>query len=75
VSRLDASFIALVGIQATHSVEEYLGRLYEVFPPARFVSGLVSQDLWRGFIIANILLVTVDFGVSSGRYVSGGDRQ
>lgn len=59
--RLDASFIALVGIQAAHSVEEYLGRLYEVFPPARFVSGLVSQDLRRGFIIANVALVT--FGV------------
>jgi len=56
--RLDASFIALVGIQAAHSVEEYLGRLYEVFPPARFVSGLVSQDLRRGFIIANVVLVT-----------------
>ena len=47
-----------MGIQAAHSVEEYLGRLYEVFPPARFVSGLVSQDLRRGFIIANVALVT-----------------
>jgi hypothetical protein len=59
--RLDASFIALVGIQAAHSVEEYLGRLYEVFPPAPSVSGLLSQDLRRGFIIGNIVLVT--FGV------------
>ena len=57
--RLDVSFITLVGIQAAHSVEEYLGRLYEVFPPARFVSGLVSQDLRRGFIIANVVLVTL----------------
>jgi len=56
--RLDASFIALMAIQAVHSVEEYLGRLYEVFPPARFVSGLVSQDLQRGFIIGNVALVT-----------------
>jgi Protein of unknown function with HXXEE motif len=47
-----------VGIQAAHSVEEYLGRLYEVFPPARFVSGLVSQDLRLGFIIAIVALVT-----------------
>jgi hypothetical protein len=61
VPRLDASFIALVGIQAAHSVEEYLGRLYEVFPPARFVSGLVSQDLRRGFIIGNVVLLS--FGV------------
>jgi hypothetical protein len=57
VPRLDASFIALIGVQAVHSVEEYLGRLYEVFPPARFVSGLVSQDLRRGFIVANVVLV------------------
>ena len=57
--RLDASFIALVGIQAAHSVEEYLWRLYEVFPPARFVSGLVSQDLRHGFSIANVVLVTL----------------
>ena len=56
--RLDASFIALVGVQAAHSVEEYLGRLYEVFPPARFVSGLLSQDLQRGFIIGNVVLVS-----------------
>jgi uncharacterized membrane protein HdeD (DUF308 family) len=47
-----------MGVQAVHSLEEYLGRFYEVFPPARFVSGLVSQDLRRGFIIANVVLVT-----------------
>jgi len=57
VSRLDASFIALIGIQAAHSVEECVGRLYEEFPPARFVSGLLSQDLQRGFIIGNVALV------------------
>jgi hypothetical protein len=59
VPRLDASFIALMGVQAVHSVEEYLGRLYEVFPPARFVSGLVSQDLRRGFIIGNVVLLSL----------------
>jgi len=58
VPRLDATFLALMGVQAVHSAEEYLGRLYEVFPPARFVSGLVSQDLRRGFIIANVVLVS-----------------
>jgi uncharacterized membrane protein HdeD (DUF308 family) len=58
VRRLDASFIVLVGIQAVHSVEECLGGLYEVFPPARFVSELLSQDPQRGFIIGNVALVT-----------------
>ena len=55
--RLDASFIALIGAQVVHSVEEYVGHLYEVFPLTRFVCGLVSQDLRRGFIIANVALV------------------
>jgi hypothetical protein len=38
-------------------VEEYVGRLWESFPPARLVSGLLSDDLERGFLIANVALV------------------
>ena len=45
--------------QAAHSVEEYAGRLWESFPPARLVSGILSSDLERGFVIANVVLVTV----------------
>jgi hypothetical protein len=52
------AFGALILGQAAHSVEEWAGRLWESFPPARFVSGLISQDLERGFIVANISLVT-----------------
>ena len=33
------------------------GRLWESFPPARLLTGLISSDLERGFIILNILLV------------------
>jgi hypothetical protein len=44
-------------VQAAHSVEEYVGRLYDVFPPARFVSGLISPNLERGFVIFNLALV------------------
>ena len=51
------AFLALVLAQAFHSVEEYLGRLYDVFPPARFVSGLVSEDRRVGFVIFNASLV------------------
>jgi hypothetical protein len=58
---VQTSFAALVAAQAAHSVEEYLGKLYLVFPPARFVSGVVSDDLERGFVIANLGLV--GFGV------------
>jgi hypothetical protein len=57
-SRFSIAFAALIAAQAAHSVEEYLGQLYDSFPPARFVSGLVSSNLERGFVIANVLLVT-----------------
>jgi hypothetical protein len=43
--------------QAAHSVEEYLGRLWESFPPARLVSSALSDNLETGFLIANILLL------------------
>ncbi len=61
MTRFQGSFLALVATQAVHSVEEYIGRLYDVFPPARFVSGLISANLERGFVIVNVALVT--FGV------------
>ena len=57
--RFQWSFLALVGTQAAHSVEEYVGRLYDVFPPAHFVSGLISQNLQRGFLTFNIALVSL----------------
>ena len=58
MTRFQLSFLALVTAQAAHSVEEYAGRLYEVFPPARAVSSLISQDLERGFVMFNVALVT-----------------
>jgi hypothetical protein len=59
--RLRRLFGALVVIQAVHSIEEYAGGLYESFAPARLVSGLVSSDLERGFVIVNTAFVA--FGV------------
>jgi len=46
-------FLLLVALQAAHSVEEYVGALYEVFVPARLVSSLVSDDLPVGFLVVN----------------------
>jgi hypothetical protein len=60
-SRSRFTFLVLVLAQAAHSVEEYTFKLYDVFVPARFVSGLVSDDLRTGFAIVNIGLVA--FGV------------
>ena len=59
MTRLQRLFAALILAQAAHSVEEYIGRLYESFPPARFVSGVISDDLQQGFLIANLVLLAV----------------
>jgi hypothetical protein len=61
MTRLDASFAALIVAQALHSVEEYVGRLWAVFPPAAFITGLISEDRRFGFIIFNVVLLM--FGV------------
>ena len=50
-------FLWLMVAQAAHSLEEYRFRLYDVFAPARWISGLFSSDLRVGFASANILLV------------------
>ena len=56
-SRARWAFLALIVAQAAHSIEEYVFRLFDVFAPARFVSGLVSSDLAFGFVTLNVVLV------------------
>ena len=58
MSRLQLAFGAIVLVQAAHSIEEYVGRLWESFPPASFLTALISQDLERGFLVINMSLVT-----------------
>ncbi len=53
-SRSKILFLILVLAQGLHSVEEYIGRFWEIFPPLRFLSGLISEDLETGFLIINI---------------------
>lgn len=57
MSQVQTAFGVLVLVQVAHATEEYLGRLWESFPPARFVSGLLSDNLERGFVAANVILV------------------
>ena len=52
--KLSTVFFLLVLFQGFHSVEEYFGKLWEVFPPARFLTGLVSNNRETGFIIINV---------------------
>jgi Protein of unknown function with HXXEE motif len=53
------AFVLVILAQAAHSIEEYLTRLYDVFPPARFVSGLFNEELRIGFVAANMLLISI----------------
>ena len=55
------AFALLIAAQAGHSVEEYVFRLFDVFAPARFVSGLFSSDAATGFALANSAIVL--FGI------------
>ncbi len=45
--------------QGLHSIEETYGKLWDVYPPATYLSGLVSADLKSGFIIINVSLFIV----------------
>jgi hypothetical protein len=58
MSRIPAASGALILTQAAHSVEEYVGRLWESFLPARLVSAAISSNLETGFLIANVALVS-----------------
>lgn len=55
--RVRRAFLGLVIVQAFHSAEEYIFRLYEVFAPARLLSGLISSNLETGFLIINVSIV------------------
>lgn len=58
---LRTTFLLLVLAQAAHSLEEYAFRLYDVFAPARFISGLFTENLQLGFAVVNACLVV--FGI------------
>src|SRR5688572_17050234 len=55
--RIRSTFLALVLAQVAHSIEEYVGRLWEDFPPAAFATGLISPDREFGFVVLNGALV------------------
>ena len=55
----ESIFGALIAVQAVHSIEECVGRLWESYPPARFVAGLVSTDHAQSFVALNVALVAL----------------
>lgn len=54
-------FLGLAATQAAHSIEEYLFNLFDVFEPARFLIGLVAEDLALGFAVVNTMVVAFIF--------------
>lgn len=54
-------FLALVSVQALHSLEEYVFQLWTTFPPATFLTGLISSDHEVGFLVINIGIVLFGF--------------
>ena len=58
MTRFQVTFYILIVVQGLHSVEEYVGKLWQSFPPAEFLTGLVSEDHRLGFLVINISLVT-----------------
>ena len=53
------TFLLIALVQGLHSMEEYAGKLWDVYPPASFVCRLVSTNPENGFIIINISLFIV----------------
>ena len=54
-------FLGLAITQAAHSIEEFYFRLFDVLAPARYLSGLVSDNLALGFAAINALIVVFVF--------------
>ena len=55
------NFLFLAMTQALHSLEEYGFELWEHLTPARFLSGVVSEDLPFGFAVINAVIVALIF--------------
>jgi deazaflavin-dependent oxidoreductase (nitroreductase family) len=70
--RAQLVFLLLVVVQAAHSLEEYAAGLYQVFAPARWISGLVSTDLAVGFAWLNGAIVLFGLGCYWGPIRGGG---
>lgn len=66
-----SAFLLLIVLQAAHSIEEYSFGLYEIFAPARFISGLFPGDPSMGFALANAGLVAFGLWCYVARVLPG----
>jgi hypothetical protein len=65
------TFLVLILVQACHSIEEYVFRLYEVFEPARVISNAISSDAATGFALVNTAIVAFGFWCHFARVRTG----
>ena len=52
--KLSLWFLLLIISQGLHSIEEYIGKLWESFPPAKWLTGIFSSDHHLSFIGINV---------------------
>lgn len=55
------AFFWLITAQLIHALEEYAFELWVVFAPARYLSGLVSENVEFGYILINITIILAGY--------------
>ena len=60
-NRIQVAFLLLIVLQTLHSIEEFIFRFYEVFPPMVSVYRNAPHLARPAFILANSILVLVGF--------------
>jgi hypothetical protein len=60
-NKIRAAFLVLIVLQALHSVEEFIFKFYEVFPPMVSVYRDAPAMARPAFTLANSILVAVGF--------------
>lgn len=57
--KVRALFLLLVTAHVLHAIEEYAGKLWDVYPPARYVCNALSGDPETGFVMINAMFVII----------------
>ena len=55
-NRIKIAFLTMISLQAVHSVEEYIFKFYEAFPPMQFIYRDAPDLAKSGFVTFNLLL-------------------
>jgi hypothetical protein len=61
-NRISILFLLLVLAHILHAIEEYFGKLWEIYTPAIFICNLISPDPEKGFFIINSVFIFLSLG-------------